>query len=116
MPGQPLLMLTILYLGQITPSAGSEVNVALASQGATAAADSVYRNGQDPAFAVSNANDGKWIGFGDPPDKNRCSFGDLPHPHWLWIRFRQPARISRVVVHRAHDVDYPVDFAGEYSP
>ncbi len=33
MPGQPLLMLTILYLGQITPSAGSEVNVALASQG-----------------------------------------------------------------------------------
>ncbi len=86
------------------------------SQGATAAADSVYRNGQDPAFAVSNANDGKWIGFGDPPDKNRCSFGDLPHPHWLWIRFRQPARISRVVVHRAHDVDYPVDFAGEYSP
>jgi hypothetical protein len=49
----------LFCLGQIAPAAGSEINVALASQGATAVADSVYANGQNPAFAVGNANDGK---------------------------------------------------------
>jgi len=102
--------------GTARPGAAEEaVNVALASRGAVAVADSVYGGGQVKAFAVANAIDGKWIGPGDPPDKNRCSFGDLPHPHWLWIRFCRPARISRVTVHRAHDIDYPVDFVGECS-
>jgi hypothetical protein len=90
-----------------------QIDVALASEGAVAAADSLYR--EDPQFGAANAIDGKWIGPGDDPAKNRCSFGDVPHPHWLWIRFRQPARISRMLVHRAHDIDYPVDFVGEYS-
>jgi len=112
---QSLVMATVLWLVPVAPAESPAVNVALASQGAVAAADSVFREGQDKAFAVGNAIDGKWIGPGDYPGANRCSFGDLPHPHWLWIRFRQPARISRVVVHRAHDVDYPVDFVGECS-
>ena len=90
------------------------VNVALASNGATALADSIYRNEQP--YAAANAIDGKWIGPGDPPDKNRTSFGTYrPHPHWLWIHFRQPASVSRVVLHRADLCDYPVNFCGEYS-
>ena len=101
-----------LSAGQTTLAAEQGVNVALASNGAIAICDSVYRN-----FAAANSIDGKWIGPGDPPDLNRTSFGiNRPHPHWVWIRFRQPARISRVVIHRADVVDYPVDFAGEYSP
>ncbi len=112
---QAFPLVAVLWLGEVVPAEGPAINVALASQGAVAVADSVYREGQDKAFAVGNAIDGKWIGPGDYPGNNRCSFGDLPHPHWLWIRFRQPARISRVVLHRAHDIDYPVDFVGECS-
>jgi len=106
-------LLTVLWLGQAVAAEDKQINVALASDGAVAAADSLYR--ADPQFAVANAIDGKWIGPGDDPAKNRCSFGDVPHPHWLWIRFRQPARISRMVMHRADGNNYPVDFVGEYS-
>ena len=75
--------------------AKEEINVALASNGATVLADSIYR-GAEQTCPATNAIDGKWIGPGDPPDKNRTSFGSYrPHPHWLWIHFRQPARDPR---------------------
>lgn len=91
---------------------GGQVNVALAELGAVAVADSEYRD-QTAALAI----DGKWIGPGDAPDANRWhSALERRHPHWLWVRFRQPARISRVVLHRADPACYPVDFVGEYSP
>src|ERR1039458_3052452 len=65
---------------------------------------------------ASFVNDGKWIGPGDRPESNRWH-GALgkPHPHWVWIRFRQSARIAAAVIHRADIVDYPVDLVGEFS-
>ncbi len=94
------------------PVGRSEFNVALASAGAVAISDSHYGE-----HVASLANDGQWVGPGDSPARNRwhAALGK-PHPHWVWIRFRQPAQISEVVVHRADIVDYPVDFVGEYSP
>ena len=87
-------------------------NVALASDGCLAVADSVY-GGDVPG----NAIDGKWLGPGDFSGSNRWhSALEKPHPHWIWLRFRQPARISRVVIHRADILGYPIDFVGEYSP
>ncbi|MCX6376427.1 MAG: hypothetical protein NTU88_10425, partial [Armatimonadetes bacterium] len=82
------------------------------SEGAVAIADSEYSNN----FA-NVAIDGKWLGPGDPLESNRWhSSLAKPHPHWVWIRFRLPAVISKVVIHRADIVGHPVDFVGEYSP
>jgi hypothetical protein len=99
----------VAWGSQPVESAG--MNVALASAGAVAISDSDYGG-----FIASMANDGNWIGPGDKPDANRWH-GALgkPHPHWVWIRFRQPARITQAVLHRADIVDYPVDFTGEFS-
>jgi len=105
------------------------VNVALASEGATAIADSEFFGDayyHRAGGLVKFVNDGVRMAPGDDTsvltgaavsDTNRWvpSVSD-PHPHWVWIRFRQPARISRAVIHRADIADYPVDFAGEYSP
>src|ERR1035437_4209689 len=93
------------------PVQSAGVNVALASAGAVAISDSDYG-----PHVAGVANDGKWVGPGDHPATNRwhAALGK-PHPHWVWIRFRQPARISEAVLHRADLVDHPVDFVGEYS-
>ncbi|HPO12389.1 MAG TPA: discoidin domain-containing protein [Candidatus Hydrogenedentes bacterium] len=99
--------------------AAAERNVALSKEGAVAVADSEYltspyREGGEVAVYV---NDGKWVGKRDKPESNRWhSAVAKPHPHWVWIKFRQPARITRVVIHRADVKVYPVDFTGEYSP
>lgn len=111
-----ILLSSALWAAGPARAGDAPVNVALASHGAVVVADSVYKNGEDKEFLAAHAIDGQWIGPGDYPGKNRWSSGQLPHPHWAWIRFRQPARIARVVLHRAHDVDYPVDFVGECSP
>ena len=94
------------------PSADAvPANVALASAGAVAIADSSYAG-----HVAGFVNDGKWIGPGDRPESNRWHGAlEKPHPHWVWIRFRQPARIDAVAVHRADIVDYPVDMVGESS-
>jgi hypothetical protein len=113
-----LVFVVLLATGFAFP-AGATRNVALASEGAVAAADSesVHSPYRDAGDITAYVNDGVWIGPGDPPEKNRwCASLSLPHPHWVWIRFRQPARITRVVIHRADLLHYPVDFAGEYSP
>jgi len=113
------MLAVVLLVAGIAFSAGAKRNVALASEGAVAVADSefthsAYREGGELACYV---NDGKWIGRGDPPEANRWHAAPWkPHPHWVWIRFRQPARITRVVIHRADLLVYPVDFAGECSP
>lgn len=93
-------------------SVQAETNVALASEGGMAVASSVY-SGDLPG----NAIDGKWIGPADYVGLSRWHAAlEQPHPHWLWLGFRQPAKISRVVIHRGDILDYPVDFVGEYSP
>jgi len=90
----------------------AETNVALASEGCAAVADSVY-SGDVPGKAI----DGIWLGPGDFAGSNRWHAAlEKPHPHWLWLKFRQPARVSRVVIHRGGIEDYPIDLVGEYSP
>ena len=108
----------ILLLGWLSLfTAGDAVaaarrNVALASEGGVAVADSEY--GEQAARFV---NDGHWLAPGGNPATNRWHAAlAKPHPHWVWIRFRQPARIDQVVLRRADLVDYPVDFVGEFSP
>ncbi len=100
-----------LGIAEGQPAGNAETNVALASAGAVAISDSSYGE-----HVARFANDGKWIGPGDRPESNRWH-GALgkPHPHWVWIRFRQPARIAAAAIHRADIVDYPVDVVGEFS-
>lgn len=100
-------------------ASAAEHNVALRSEGAVAVADSEYldspytHGGELATFLI----DGKWILPQDTPHSNRWhSALDRPHPHWVWVRFRGPAIISRIVIHRADVLVYPVDFVGEYSP
>ncbi|MFH1920405.1 MAG: hypothetical protein ABIP48_11035 [Planctomycetota bacterium] len=111
---RPAMLVAILLspcAGQAGVAAEAGVNVALASEGAVAISDSVY-----PGFQPKMAIDGKWVGPGDDPESNRLLFSvQRPHPHWLWIHFRQPARISRVVIHRSYATDHPVDFIGQCS-
>lgn len=113
------LLLAALISLAVTPGrASGEVNVALASEGAQIAADSEwlaspFAKGGERASALI---DGKWIGPGEEAQSNRWHNSvEVPHPHWVWIRFSQPARIDRYVIHRADLLDYPVDFVAEYS-
>ena len=72
------------------PADDSQKDVAAAREGAIAIADSELAN-----FTANLAIDGKAVGPGDAPEANRWHAGlGKPHPHWLWIRFRQPARIT----------------------
>lgn len=96
----------------ICSGASRAANVALSSEGAVAIADSEYSDNY-----AGVAIDGRWLGPGDPSQSNRWHGAlEKQHPHWVWVRFRGPARISKVVIHRADIVDYPVDMSGEYSP
>ena len=108
-----LIILSLLILVSITAGAhpACAVNVALGSNGAVAIADSEYGTQN-----AANAIDGKWVGPADPPDANRWHAAvSKDHPHWIWVKFREPARISRVVVRRTDLSGYPVDFVGECS-
>jgi hypothetical protein len=92
---------------------GAEKNVASAREGAVAIADSELAAHTGPGMAI----DGKTVRHGDDPAINRWfAARTRPHPHWLWIRFRERALISKVIINRADLADYPVDFLGEYSP
>ncbi|MBI2299998.1 MAG: hypothetical protein HYU66_13835 [Armatimonadetes bacterium] len=94
----------------------ADLNVALAANGATIQADSEYTGSPDDTGGHALAGkliDGIVRGQTDPPGFNRWhSALSRPHPHWAWIRFARPARIHRVVLHRA-DIGSPVDFAGQ---
>ena len=88
-PKLPVILTLALAISFGVTLAANAENVALSAAGAVAISDSDYST-----FQASAVNDGKWIGPGDKPDANRWH-GALgkPHPHWVWIRFRQPARI-----------------------
>ncbi len=105
------------------------VNVALAAEGAVVVGDSEFLGDayyHRAGGRVKFVNDGIRMVPGDDTSVPTASaVADTgrwvpavskPHPHWVWIRFRQPARISRIVIHRADIAYYPVDFSGEYSP
>ena len=104
-----------------------ERNVALASEGSFVSVDSLSlfgRNdstygGFDFECGPQQLNDGRHVT--DPtlrlPHGNRwISQVDRKHPHWAWIGFAGPRRISRVVVRCSSVENYPTDFRGQYSP
>jgi len=96
----------------VAANVSADTNLALASEGCLAVADSIY-DGDVPGKAI----DWIWLGPGDFSGSNRWhSALEKPHPHWMWLRFPQPASISRVIIHRADILGYPIDFVGEYSP
>jgi hypothetical protein len=109
--GIALCCLAMLLPAEANAAAVVGKDVASAREGAVAIADSEFGS-----FTASLAIDGKSVGPGEKPEANRWHAAlDKPHPHWVWIRFRQPARIAKVVIHRADVLDYPVEFVGESS-
>jgi hypothetical protein len=87
------------------------INVASASNGAVAIADSEFGR-----YTAEQVIDGQWVQANERPQKNRWHSGTgKAHPHWVWIRFRQAARIEKVVIHAADANNYPTAFVGEYS-
>src|ERR1700704_1827366 len=70
------------------------VNVGSSYEGAIAIADSAFgRYGADQAI------DGRMPGAGRPQDGNLWHSGlSKAHPHWVWIRFKDRARIEEVVI------------------
>lgn len=136
-------MLTVVVLGLAGTACGQETNVALAATGATVWADSElfqaagYPGGQAvPARLI----DGVIPPPGSPPEEHRWHSHPLkPHPHWVWIRFARPAKISKLVLwynvptvapdggiatggpwntpfHYLLGAGAPVDFAGQSLP
>jgi hypothetical protein len=114
-------LIMVLLTHPVTASAAdnTEINVALAANGATITADSEWHGSSfDPGGAApaSRMIDGIIRGPNDPPQFNRWhSDLSIPHPHWVWIRFAKYARIDHVTLWRA-DIGSPVDFVGEYLP
>jgi hypothetical protein len=106
-------------IGDRASEAVEDRNVASAELGAAALADtedfveSGYierKTGQikfinDGETVASSSGAGRWF-----------SVPGAPHPHWVWVRFRQPARIHKVVLHRGRPDYYPVAYSGQYSP
>ncbi len=84
-------------------------DLALARNGATAAADSEYA--KEPG-CTAEVIDG--IITNEPGHySNRWhSAVDQPHPHWVEIRLPKPEKVSTVVIHFADPDGYPVRFEG----
>jgi hypothetical protein len=94
-----------------TGSAAASKNVASAREGAVAIADSELGR-----YTAGSAIDGSLVPPKLKSDPNPWQSGvGHPHPHWAWIRFRQPARIDRVVIHRASAENYPIEMIGEIT-
>ena len=102
------LVFAIILFACVCGSYAQETNVAL---GGMAVADSEY-GGDSAAKAI----DGKWVLPSEFVGSNRWHAAlEKPHPHWIWTCFRQPARISRVVIHLADVLGQPLDLVGEYT-
>lgn len=81
-------------------------DLALASAGATATADSEYAQEKPCAAKVIDGV------IATPQDfKNRWhSALDAPHPHWIQVKLPKPEKIGRVVIRFADPQGYAVDF------
>ena len=123
--GAILLLLGSIFWNGLAQA--EERNVALASDGSFAAVDSLSlfgRNdgtygGFDFECGPQQLNDGRHVT--DPtlrlPHGNRwISQVDRKHPHWAWIGFAGPRRISRVIIRCSSVENFPTDFRGQYSP
>jgi len=87
-------------------------NVASAREGAVAIADSEFGR-----YTAHQVIDGQWVRPNERPEKNRwhSSQGNAV-PHWIWIRFKQSARIESAVIHPADTNNCPHVMIGEFSP
>ncbi len=98
-------------LGDVAVPAAERVgagDLALASRGATATADSEFVRDPSPA---SNVIDG--IVATEESFANRWhSSLDTPHPHWIQVKLAKPERIGRIVIRFADPGGYPTSFQG----
>jgi hypothetical protein len=89
-----------------------EDDLALASKGATATADSEYG---PEAPCAARAIDGILATPADFSNRWHSSL-DTPHPHWIEIKLPKPERIGRVVVRFADPAGYPTSLQGLVVP
>ena len=83
-------------------------DLALASRGATAAADG---EAEGEKGSASKVIDGIIPAPGDYEGKSwRSAY--TPHPHWIEVKLPKPQKIGRVVVHFADPSGFPVSFQG----
>ena len=107
------IVLAVLLVATAQPAGGQEINVALARNGATVRADSEYAENSGGPAVAAHLIDGVIRRPASSPEANRWhSQLSLPHPHWVWIRFVRPAKISKVVLCYS-DIGVPVDFVGQ---
>ena len=81
-------------------------DLALASKGATATADSEYALEKPCAAKVI---DGEIASSQDFKNRWHSSL-DTPHPHWIEVKLAKPAEIGSVVIRFADPAGYPVSF------
>ena len=129
------IVIAVLVIAGACLGGNGSTNVASARQGAVAIADSEFGR-----YTADQLIDGKWVRPNERPEKNRWHSsatrtgqgatrdpsvrGDArptategqADPHWVWIRFKQPARIERAVIHPADTNNRPLAMIGEYSP
>src|SRR5205814_458185 len=106
------LVLAVLVITGTRLGSNAGVNVASAKRGAVAIADSEFGR-----YTADNAIDGQWVRPGERPEKNRWhSSQGNSQPHWIWIRFKQSARIEKVIIHPADTNNCPQAIVGEFSP
>jgi len=87
-------------------------NIASAKQGAEAIADSEFGR-----YTADQVIDGEWVRPNKRPENNRWhSAQGKAGPHWVWIRFKQPARIEKAIIHPADTNNLPLAMIGEFGP
>jgi hypothetical protein len=112
------IVLAVLLIAGKRWSNRREMNVASARNGAVAIADSEFGR-----YTADLVIDGECVGPNDRPEKNRWrptrtgqDTEGSADPHWVWIRFKQAARIEKAVIHPASTNDGPLTMVGEFSP
>src|SRR5262249_41576658 len=97
------IVFAVLIFAAARLGGNGRTNVASARQGAIAIADSEFGR-----YTADQVIDGQWVHPNERPEKNRWQSGQgKVEPHWLWIRFKQPARIESAVIHPADTNNCP---------
>jgi hypothetical protein len=106
------IVLAVLVIAGARLAGNDRTNVASAKNGALAIADSEFGR-----YTAEQVIDGQWVRPNERPEKNRWhSNAGNSGPHWIWIRFKQPARIEKAIIHAADLNNCPLTMIGEFSP
>ena len=81
-------------------AAGSLINVALASNGATASASSYYNSGYGPGGAINGDRSG--ANWGSGGGWNNANYNNFPE--WLQVNFNGPKSLTQVIVYSVQDI------------